>query len=543
MSDALDRINRQIMWDRLQAVVEEQGQTLTRAAFSPIVRECGDISAGIFDLDGLMIAQAVTGTPGHINTMAASVGHFIKHFRPQTMRPGDIYMTNDPWMGSGHLNDFVLVRPCFLDDRLIGYNSCTSHLIDLGGRGTGPEGRDVHEEGLYIPMVKLVDQGAINETLMDIVRANSRMPVQNEGDVYALIACAEVGEERLIAMMREFAIDGLDDLGRHILKTSEDATRRRIAELPDGVWDHELRLDGYDFEIALKARLAIEGDTLTVDFTGTSPASRFGINVPITYAQAYTVFGLKCIIAPDIPNNAGALAPFIVTAPEGSILNPLKPAPVSQRHVIGQLLPDTVFGCLDQAMPGRVPAEGTGCLWSMVMRSTIGSQADGNAPAFMIEPVHNGGTGGRPSSDGLSATAYPSGVMGSQVELTESTCPLIIRRRELRPDSAGDGAYRGGFGQILEIEHSAGAPFMLGSAVERVTYPPRGRHGGHDGAAGELWLASGAALPAKGEKEIPAGDRLIIKTPGGGGYGDPARRDAALRDADRRDGLVTAKQN
>ena len=539
MSDALDRINRQIMWDRLQAVVEEQGQTLTRAAFSPIVRECGDISAGIFDLDGLMIAQAVTGTPGHINTMAASVGHFIKHFPPETMRPGDIYMTNDPWMGSGHLNDFVLVRPCFLDGRLIGYNSCTSHLIDLGGRGTGPEGRDVHEEGLYIPMVKLVDQNVINETLMDIVRANSRMPVQNEGDVYALIACAEVGEERLIAMMREFAIDDLDDLGRHILKTSEHATRKRIAELPDGVWDHELRLDGYDFEIALKARLVIEGDTLTVDFAGTSPASRFGINVPITYAQAYTVFGLKCIIAPDIPNNAGALAPFVVTAPEGSILNPQKPAPVSQRHVIGQLLPDTVFGCLDQAMPGRVPAEGTGCLWSMVIRSMIGSQADGNAPAFMIEPVHNGGTGGRPSSDGLSATAYPSGVMGSQVELTESTCPLIIRRRELRADSAGDGEYRGGFGQILEIEHSAGAPFMLGSAVERVTYPPRGRHGGQDGAAGELWLASGAALPAKGEKEIPAGDRLIIKTPGGGGYGDPAKRDEALRDADRRDGLVT----
>ena len=540
MTDALDRINRQIMWDRLHAVVEEQGQTLMRAAFSPIVRECGDISAGIFDLEGRMLAQAVTGTPGHINTMAASVGHFLKKFHPDTMLPGDIYVTNDPWMGSGHLNDFVLVRPCFLDGRLIGYNSCTSHLIDLGGRGTGPEGRDVHEEGLYVPMLKLCDQGAVNETLLDIVRANSRMPVQNEGDIYALIACAEVGETRLIDMMREFAIDGLEELGRHILVTSEQATRNRIADLPDGSWDHELILDGYDFEIELKARLTVSGGDLSVDYDGTSRASRYGINVPITYAQAYTVFGLKCIIAPDIPNNAGALAPFEVTAPAGTILNPQKPAPVSQRHVIGQLLPDTVFGCLHQAIPGRVPAEGTGCLWSITLRSMAGSQDTGNAPSFMIEPVHNGGTGGRPASDGLSATAYPSGVMGSQVELTESTCPLIIRRRELRPDSAGTGQYRGGFGQILEIEHSAGAPFMLGSAVERVTHPPRGRHGGEDGQPGELWLASGDRLSAKGENEIPAGDRLIIKTPGGGGYGDPASRDAALRDADVRDELVTA---
>jgi N-methylhydantoinase B len=379
----------------------------------------------------------------------------------------------------------------------------------------------------------------VNETLLDIVRANSRMPVQNEGDIYALIACAEVGETRLAAMMREFAIDGLDELGNYILATSEQATRARIAGLPDGSWDHELKLDGYDFEIELKARLTVAGGDLTVDFDGTSRASRYGINVPITYAQAYTVFGLKCIIAPDIPNNAGALAPFHVTAPEGSILNPQKPAPVSQRHVIGQLLPDTVFGCLHQAIPGRVPAEGTGCLWSMTMRSMAGARGSGNAPAFMIEPVHNGGTGGRPGSDGLSATAYPSGVMGSQVELTESTCPLIFRRRELRPDSAGVGQYRGGFGQILEIEHSAGAPFMLGSAVERVTYPPRGRQGGQDGRAGELRLASGAKLPAKGENEIPAGDRLIVMTPGGGGYGDPGLRDPALTEADKRDGLVT----
>ncbi len=539
MNDALERINLQIMWNRLIAVVEEQGQTLMRAAFSPIVRESGDISAGIFDLQGRMMAQAVTGTPGHINTMAAAVKHFVGIFPPETMVEGDIYLTNDPWLGSGHLNDFVLVKPCFLDGRLIGLNSCTSHLVDVGGRSFGPDTADVHEEGIYIPPIKLVDAGIINDTLMKLLHANSRVPVQNEGDLYALIACCEVGEERLVGMMREFALESLDGLAEHIIDISREATLERIRAWPRGTWNSEMMTDGYDFEIKIAATMTIGDDGLTIDYAGSSGRSRFGINCPLTYAQAYTVFALKCIIAPDIPNNTGALEPFTVEAPEGSIMNAQKPAPVVMRHVVGQLLPEAAFGCLHQAREGTVPAEGTSVLWDLSLRGGFGHHHASNQSKFAMELVHNGGTGGRPNADGLDATAYPSGVLGSQVEMTESTAPLIVWRRELRPDSGGAGQYRGGNGQIIEIGSSEEAPFQLAAALDRITYPARGRAGGKDGAPGILRLSSGKPMNGKGEQDIPPDDRLWVETPGGGGYGSADRRDAKAIAADAQSGLVS----
>ncbi|MBC6438827.1 MAG: hydantoinase B/oxoprolinase family protein [Rhodospirillales bacterium] len=540
MASALEQINQQIMWDRLIAVVEEQGQTLMRAAFSPIVRESGDISAGIFDLQGRMLAQAVTGTPGHINTMAAAVVHFLEHFPAETMVEGDIYLTNDPWMGAGHLNDFVLVKPCFVDGTLAGLNACTSHLADIGGRSFGPDAADVHEEGIYIPPVKLVKQGQIDETMMAVLYANSRVPVQNEGDLYALIACCEVGEERLAEMMTEFAMTSLRSLGDHIIETSRQATLERIRSWPNGTWQSEMMTDGYDFEIRIAATLTVTDDSMTIDYTGSSGRSRYGINCPLTYAQAYTVFGIKCVVAPDIPNNAGALEPFIVTAPQGSIMNALKPAPVVMRHIVGQMLPDAAFGCLHQARPGSVPAEGTGVLWDLSLRGGFGHHQGENRTRFAMELVHNGGTGGRPTRDGLDATAYPSGVMGSQVEMVESTCPLVVWRRELRPDSGGAGKYRGGHGQVMEIGSSEEAPFQLAAALDRITYPARGRAGGHDGAPGVLRLSSGKPMNGKGEQDIPPGDRLWVETPGGGGYGDPAERDTPLIEADLRSELVSA---
>ncbi len=540
MSDALDRIHRQVMWERLIAVVEEQAQTLMRAAMSPIVRESGDLSAGVFDLRGRMMAQAVTGTPGHINTMAASVRHFLDRFPAGTMAPGDIYLTNDPWLGSGHLNDFVLVKPCFLDGVPVGLNACTSHLADVGGRGFGPDAADIHEEGLYIPPIALVDRGAIDETLMTLLRANGRTPAQNEGDVYALIACCEVGEERLAEMMREFRLESLEGLATYIVDTSRDATLARIRDWPRGVWRNEMTIDGYDFEIRIAATMTIDDDRLAIDYAGSSGRSRYGINCPPAYAQAYTVFGVKCVVAPDIPNNAGALEPFVVTAPEGAIMNARKPAPVAMRHIVGQLLPDAVFGCLHRARPGSVPAEGTGVLWDLSLRGGFGHLQGGDRTPFAVELVHNGGAGGRPASDGLDATAYPSGVMGSQVEMTESTAPLIVWRRELRPDSGGAGRHRGGHGQIIEISSSEGAPFQLAAALDRIAFPARGRAGGRDGAPGVARLSGGKPMNGKGEQDIPPGDRLWIETPGGGGYGDPAERDPAAIEADLRGGLVTA---
>lgn len=520
------------MWNRLLAVVEEQAQALIRAAFSPIVRECGDISAGIFDGKGRMLAQAVTGTPGHINTMAEAVKTLRGKFELQHMKPGDIYMTNDPWIASGHLNDFLLLMPVFHENRIVGFTSCTSHLVDLGGLGMGPEGSDIFDEGLLIPPCKLVSEDGVNKLLLDIVKANSREPVANEGDIYALIACCEAGAKRLAEMMKEFGITELDALADYIIETSRRGTLEAINELPKGTWCNVLTVDGYDTPIDLRACLTIAEDQILLDYGGTAACVDKGINVPLNYAAAYSVFALRCIIGPDIPNNAGSLEPFRVSAPKGCILNAQPPSPVAMRHTLGQMTPDLVYGCLAQAMPGIVPAEGASCMYDLPLRHAPEAVERGYQQ-FAIELVFNGGTGARPGLDGLSATAFPSGVWGSQIETTEAAAPILFHRRELRTDSGGAGRKRGGLGQDIEISSAIDEDFLLFLSVERIANPARGRHGGLSGAAGRVRIGhDGPDLPGKGELRVKAGETLVFETPGGGGFGSPEQRsrDEVLRD-------------
>ena len=532
----IDTIRLQVMWHRLIAVVEEQAQALLRTAFSPIVRECGDLSAGVFDLRGRMLAQAVTGTPGHINSMAAAVDHFIRHFPLDAMREGDIYITNDPWMGTGHLNDFTLTTPCFRRGELVALFSCTSHLTDIGGVGTGPDGTDVHMEGLYIPMLKLAEQGVMNETLLALIRANTRQPVETEGDVYSLAACNDIGCERLVEMMDEFGIDDLGPLADYVCSSSERAVRREIEALPDGVFKSSMRIDGYDAFVDLVATMTIEGDRIRMDYDGTSPMQRHGVNVPGIYTTAYSAFGMATAIAPDVPNNAGSLSAYEVTAPTGSILNAPYPAAVNSRHITGQMLPDVVFGCLAQIIPERVPAEGASCLWNLTFRGRT-DRAANDGKLFTTTVVTNGGTGARPSKDGLSATAFPSGVKGTPVEINETLCPLIFHKKEFRSGSGGAGQYRGGLGQHIEISSAINADFELLAAFDRIHHPPRGRDGGLSGSPGYVGLASGKVMAGKGVQMVPAGERLVIHTPGGGGHGDPAKRDSEDLARDRMHGL------
>ena len=540
-STTASSIEMQVMWNRLLSVVDEQAQALMHTAFSPIVRECGDISAGVFDTDGRMLAQAVTGTPGHINTMAESVKYFLNEFPLESMRPGDTYMTNDPWIGSGHLNDFVLVQPTFRGREPVGLVSCTSHLVDLGGLGMGPDGSDVFDEGLLIPPMLLVEQGKFNETLMTLIKSNSRAPFQNEGDVYALVACCDVASARLVSMMDEFRIDSLDAVSKYLRDVSLQATREAIRQAPAGRYESRMMIDGYDFEIELVATMDIGDGEITVNFDGTSGCSQFGINTPLNYSTAYSVFGMRCIFAPEVPNNAGSLEPFKVIAPEHCILHAPRPAPVAQRHIVGQLTPDLVFGCLRQALPDKIPAEGSSCMYDLPLRSVPNLGGRRNTTEFAVELTHNGGTGARTTKDGLSATAFPSGVFGSQVEITESTAPLLIKRRELRSDSGGAGRYRGGLGQIIEVESSEGSDFNLFASVDRVKFPARGSDGGRSGARGHLAFESGKVLKGKGKQLIPSDEVLVFQTPGGGGYGAPHRRPVDEVVADVSSNLVSVK--
>ncbi|WP_068306122.1 hydantoinase B/oxoprolinase family protein [Pararhodobacter sp. CCB-MM2] len=536
MTDQTREIRMQVMWNRLISVVEEQAMTLLRTAFSTSVREAGDLSAGVFDPEGRMLAQAVTGTPGHVNTMAEAVLHFINEIGRDDMFPGDTYVTNDPWKGTGHLHDITMVSPSFKGDVLVGFFACTAHVVDVGGRGFGADGKSVYEEGIQIPIMKFAERGAVNKDLVRMLRANVREPNQVVGDFYSLAACNDVGHNRLIAMMEEIGLDTLDDLGAFIFERTRTATLERIAALPRGAWSNTLVTDGYDAPITLKATLETRGDTVNVDFSGTDPMSRWGINTPIIYTKAYACYAMKCVIAPDIPNNWASLEPFTVSSPV-NILNAERPAPVSLRHIFGHMVPDLVLGTLAQALPGKILAEGAGCLWNIHMSVRPAGGNEGQRAEILM--FNSGGMGARPELDGLNSTAFPSGVMTMPIEATEHTGPIVVWRKELRPDSGGAGEYRGGLGQVIEIEPAPGHEFDFSAMFDRIETAPRGRNGGADGAKGSAKLDDGTMLKPKGWQHVPAGRRLVLHMPGGGGYGDPAKRTAEARANDLSKGYVT----
>jgi len=534
-------LQRQIQWSRLISIVEEQAQILIRTAFSTTVREAGDLSAGIFDRQGRMMAQAVTGTPGHVNSMAESVGHFLARFPIGAMRPGDHFITNDPWLGTGHLHDLTVVTPAFHRGQPIGLIANTAHVIDIGGLGLGPEARSVFEEGLYIPILRCFEEGRPNETFFAFLRAGSRRPQELEGDVYSLCACNAAAVRRLAEMMDEFSLTSLDELAETIFDASRAATLQAIRDLPAGVYRADLTSDGYERPILLRAAMSIDREGIEVDFAGTSPVSARGINVPGAYTRAYASFGLKCVVAPAIPNNWASLQPFRFRVPEGSILNAQRPCAVAVRHVIGQMLPDLMMGCLVQVVPDRVTAEGSSCLWNPPLRGGPSVDPLSTAEDFDIITFNSGGTGARPGKDGLSGTAFPSGVRTMSVEATENASPVVVWRNEIRPDSAGLGRYRGGFGKSMEIGTLGDRAFAINAIFDRVANPPRGRQGGLNGAPGVVRLRSGRVLESKGYQVVPAGDRLVLELPGGGGFGDPADRAVEMIEADRRAELCLHK--
>ena len=508
-----------LIWNRLLAIVEEQAQVLIRTAFSTVVREAGDLSAGVFDSRGRMIAQALTGTPGHVNSMADAVSKFLAVHPVSSLEPGDVLVTNDPWDGTGHLNDFTVVTPVFHEGTCIALFASTSHIADVGGRGFGADARQVFEEGLTIPITWLFRAGVVDATLMRVIRANVRDPVVAEGDLYSLTACNDAGSRALRQLLNDYPAFSFGAIANHIIERSRQAMIEEIKLLPPGLTRYEMWIDGYDRPLLLVCALTVSSSAISIDFAGSAPASGFGINVPFAYTAAYAAFGVRCVIGGDIPNNAGSLSTILVSAPVGSLLHASRPSAVSARHAVGQMLPDVVLGCLAQVVPERVPAEGASCIWNPVFMGKGSGGGNSRVGEFVINPIFNGGTGARPGLDGLSATAFPSGVRSTSTEVNEVTSPLVIWRKEYRLDSGGTGRYRGGDGQIIEVGHIEGAAFEVSKMFDRLQHPARGRHGGGDGAAGRVYLDTGENLRGKGREEVPAGATIIFETPGGGGIG------------------------
>jgi N-methylhydantoinase B len=533
----LDPILLEVLWNRLVSVVEEQARALMRTSFTSVVREAGDLSAGLFDRRGRMAAQAVTGTPGHINAMATSAHHFLAAYPIETLKPGDALVTNHPWQTSGHLNDFTVMTPVFREGEVVALFGNCCHALDLGGRGFGADGRQVYEEGLFVPVTRLFVNGEPNEELFRLIRANVRTPFEVVGDLYAQAGSNDVGGARLIEMIEEFGLGDIEPLSDEICTRSERATREAITALPDGLYENEAYTDGFDEPIRLYVSIRVEGDEMLVDYDGSSPQSERGINVVLNYTAAYTTFGVKCAISPEVPNNDGSFRPIHVTAPEGSILNALHPAPVGARHIIGHFLPGLIHGALSRAIPERVLAQGADSLWN----TQISGHREGGEP-FTYVFFSGGGMGARPTGDGLSATAFPSGIRGVPAEVIENISPVVMHRREFRPDSEGPGRYRGGFGQEMEIGVRSTSPWVLSAMYDRTRCPAQGVQGGSPGAAGAVRTTGNKELHPKRQQRIGAEERVILSLPGGGGYGDPLERDPDLVARDVEDGLVSVER-
>ncbi len=530
-SEAIDPVTLEVIWNRFHSVANEQQDALIRTAFSTIVRESQDLACGMFDTHGRMIAQSISGTPGHINAMATSMKHFLAAYPPDKLAPGDVLITNDPWQTAGQINDITITTPVFKNGKLVALFANTCHSADIGGRILSAEAREVFEEGLRIPIMKLFERGEPNRILMQIVRANVRQPDEVIGDFYAQTACNDAGGRALLEMMEEFALDGIDPIAEEIIRRSEAAVRGEIAKLPNGEWTNETWSDGFEEPIVVRCAVKVAGDEIFIDFAGSSPQSTRGINVVLNYTHAYASFAIKAAICPDVPHNEGSFRPVHVTAPPGSILNALDPAPVASRQVIGHFIPSAIFAALSGALPGRLMAPGADPIWLSVWR--------GENPPFTLTVFQVGGTGARPSKDGLNAVGFPSGVAGVPAEVIESLSPVVMKRRELRADSGGAGTWRGGLGQLTEFSRRGEGRWSVSSIADRTDYPAPGLLGGQAGATGEVTLSDGTRLNAKALKDLRNGEVVHVNLPGGGGYGDPLRRDPERVRWDVIEGYIT----
>ena len=528
----LDPVTLQILWSRLIQVANEQAAALIRTSFTPIVRDVGDLSAAVFDPSGRMLAQAVTGTPGHINSLATGMKHFlVKHPAP-TLKPGDVLITNDPWMTSGQLNDLSVVTPAFDRGRLVGFFGNTCHAIDIGGLGLSADATEVFQEGLYLPILKLYERGRPNQTLLDILAANVRTPAEVLGDLHAQVAANEVGVERLVAYLHDTDQPDLSVLAAEILSRSESAMRKAIAEIPDGEYRSACFTDGDEEPIRIECRLIVRGDEVTADFTGSSAQVSRAYNVVLNYTSAYTNYGLKLALCPGVPQNDGSFRPVHVVAPPGSIFNPRFPAAVAARQVAGHFVVHAIFGALAGVLPDRVIAEGAGNIWLTTVR---GAETKRFVGVFFAA----GGTGARPDADGLSTTSFPSGVASAPVEVIETSTPLVFRRKEFRRDSGGAGRHRGGLGQTIEIEVHTGEDYVVSVLSDRFSQPAQGYAGGRPGAGAGFRTSTGETGNPRRSRRMAAGTSFTLELPGGGGFFDPSGRDPAMAARDVAEGLVT----
>lgn len=534
MTTRFDPVTLELLWTRLVSIVDEAAAALLRTSFSVIVRESHDFACVLTDARGHSLVQATDGVPSFLCTTPRTIGHFLKEFPPETLREGDILITNDIWLGTGHLPDITVAKPIFLNGKLMAFAGSVAHAPDIGGRIRTAESREVYEEGLQIPIMKVVREGTIDDTFVRFLRKNTRVPDQVMGDLYAQFTALDLMERRLCGLLAEHGMDDLVELADEIQSRSEQATRKAIRAVPDGTYHAEVVTDGLEQPIRLKLALHKQGDSIMADYAGTDPQVPRGINVCLAYTMAYTAFAVKAALCPEVPNNEGAFRPITVSAPVGCILNSTPPAAGANRALTGHFIPPMILQALAGALPDRVIAGVGSPLWSL---NFAGVRPDGSPIANQF--FMNGGYGAGASHDGANVLSWPSNVSAAPVEMIEQGAPFRIRHRRLRVDTGGVGEHRGGTGQEWAFESRSATPVAITFMAERTRQEAAapGLAGGGAGTPGGV-LIDGVLVDPKRQHILAPGSTVELRTPGGGGYGDPARRDAALVAQDIEDGLV-----
>lgn len=508
----LDPVTLEIQWKRLVSMVDEASAAFVRTSFSVLVREANDFAVVLTDAQGRSLAQSSLSIPSFIGSLPATVKHFLAKFPAATLKPGDVMITNDPWMGTGHIHDVNIAMPIFHRGRLKAFAAVVSHMPDIGGRIRNAGVREIYEEGLQIPRVKLMERGKANPTLVDLIAQNVRVPEQTLGDIWAQVAACKMLEARLKPMLDTLDID---QLGEEIRRRSEAAMRRSIRAVPDGVYRSTLEHDGFEQPIVIDCSVRVKGERLHIDYTGSSPQLPRAVNVVPIYTFAYSAYAVKALLCPDIPNNEGSFLPVTTSAPEGTIFNPRYPAASGGRGMIGHMMVPAIMIALAEVLPERALAEGSS-------NSSITVTGEHQGRPYAAVNFLNAGQGATRERDGFSVLSFPSNLANTPIEVFESLAPLRVIERSIKRGSGGAGQHRGGDGQRFEIEVCADTPMLASMIMTRVKSAPRGVHGGANGAIGCLEL-NGRPIDPADHHVLHKGDRVVMETAGGGGYGSPAR--------------------
>lgn len=528
----MDAITLGILWDRLVSIADEIVNALVRTSFSTNVRESYDLSCVLFDAKGRSVAQGSYSVPSFTGTAPTTLRHMLDRFPPETLKPGDVVATNDPWLGTGHMFDINVMQPVFRSGNIVGYCMSISHLPDIGGLGFSATARQVYEEGLRLPILKLLHEGEPDPLVLELFRLNVRAAEETIGDLMANVSATAVGARMLLEFMAEYGLDDITPMADAILAQSERAMREELLRIPAGRYANAIDVEGVLGPVRLACSLDVADGRVHADFSGSSDAIGAAINVPLCYTRAMTCYAVKCLTTPKVPNNEGSVRPVSVSAPPGSILNPLPPSPTGGRHIIGHFVNPLIFGALADVLPGGVQAD-SGML---NLINVQGRGPDGRDVSSIF--FASGGFGALEGIDGAPTTPSPSNMTNVPIEVWENLTGMSFLSKRLLPDSGGAGRFRGGLGQKITMRNDTDGPYVISCLAGRTDFPPAGVLGGLPGAR-RMIAINGQEVPAKGRYTLQPGDVLTTHEAGGGGFGDPAERSVDALQRDIESGAVT----